>query len=723
MSGIAAVKRALASVLGADASGVELEERVLTIQVAAQIQLGWEWSGGWSELPGPWSPGRGCRVSSASEASDALEGEARAIFDGQLSVLIDRPDRWQASKSQTYELSPYGVELTCGTCRGSTRIRCGSCSGDGQVTCRACHGSRHMTCQSCRGAGNNRVNRNGTYHDVNCSPCGGSGKVNCGTCGSSGRVSCGTCQASGQVPCDGCAATGAVTRVFTGQVTVTPVVELQSLEEESKLISKLLRRHPRAAGACAQLDVPGDEDGQDAARFLGNLQIHQVEIHGRAETASAAFVGDHPEAFRIEGRLDFTVRSLVDSARRASEGGRPELEQLASDRPWISQLISESMGQHAPEGLKRFADAEARRAPDRTVGAIIRELISDSVDAEARDIVGGAIRKIIRATREEQGLVASKFLILAVFATLGLGIAALIAFVRDKLFLTLDPSEIGGWKSILTIVCALIWVLAAWGLFNRRMERFHRRVAAPSEPNGARREAIRQEKAEVRGGFVLLCGLSAGYAAFMLLAPPWPLNHPTTSATTTAAADDANAEAEAAYAAATAADAASAAAAAADAASAAALAADDAAAASISSPEPVVAQGELPAPVWQSPGYRRVEGTASPYTRPSAVRPESPRETAPPAISNPIWVRQPEMEFPARAASRGIEAGEVLLNCRASPSGTVTGCSIVFESPEGAGFGGAALSGMRRATVRPKEVNGEAWDSRIQFTARFRLEP
>ena len=115
------------------------------------------------------------------------------------------------------------------------------------------------------------------------------------------------------------------------------------------------------------------------------------------------------------------------------------------------------------------------------------------------------------------------------------------------------------------------------------------------------------------------------------------------------------------------------------------------------------------------------------YTGPPVIVPGPPPPPAPPApprpsvIRNPSWSRQPTVEFPERALSRGVESGTVVLNCLVQPNGSVTDCRIESENPSGAGFGQAAISGARRARVSPREVDGAATGARVTFTVRFRL--
>jgi len=92
-------------------------------------------------------------------------------------------------------------------------------------------------------------------------------------------------------------------------------------------------------------------------------------------------------------------------------------------------------------------------------------------------------------------------------------------------------------------------------------------------------------------------------------------------------------------------------------------------------------------------------------------------------IRNPSWLRQPSIEYPERAQSRGIERGRVSLNCAVNPNGSMSDCQITSEEPSGAGFGQAALAGARRARVSPREVDGAAVGARVTFNMTFVLGP
>ena len=63
--------------------------------------------------------------------------------------------------------------------------------------------------------------------------------------------------------------------------------------------------------------------------------------------------------------------------------------------------------------------------------------------------------------------------------------------------------------------------------------------------------------------------------------------------------------------------------------------------------------------------------------------------------------------YPSRAAEREQE-GRATISCKVTASGNLTGCSIVSESPKGAGFGSAAMQLSRLFRMSPRTVNGEA---------------
>ena len=114
-------------------------------------------------------------------------------------------------------------------------------------------------------------------------------------------------------------------------------------------------------------------------------------------------------------------------------------------------------------------------------------------------------------------------------------------------------------------------------------------------------------------------------------------------------------------------------------------------------------------------------------TSPEPVNDAAPVETVqpqPPAIiRNPSWSRQPSADqmtraYPDRAIAANV-AGSASLNCLVLPSGAVTDCNVLRETPGGYGFGRAAQGLSRHFRVNPRTVNGAAEGSRVNINLRF----
>lgn len=97
-----------------------------------------------------------------------------------------------------------------------------------------------------------------------------------------------------------------------------------------------------------------------------------------------------------------------------------------------------------------------------------------------------------------------------------------------------------------------------------------------------------------------------------------------------------------------------------------------------------------------------------------------PSRVRPPVITNPSWASQLRPTYPDRARERGL-SGSADLNCTVNPNGSVSGCSIVSETPAGAGFGRAALAAARSARLSPQTVDGVASGGSVRFTVPFNL--
>lgn len=96
-------------------------------------------------------------------------------------------------------------------------------------------------------------------------------------------------------------------------------------------------------------------------------------------------------------------------------------------------------------------------------------------------------------------------------------------------------------------------------------------------------------------------------------------------------------------------------------------------------------------------------------------------------IVNPTWAAMPDGEamaeaYPEFASMIGLE-GDVTLRCRVATGGSLSLCRPLVVVPEGVGFDRAALEMASGFQVNPRQVDGEATKSSVQFTIRFRLEP
>lgn len=82
-----------------------------------------------------------------------------------------------------------------------------------------------------------------------------------------------------------------------------------------------------------------------------------------------------------------------------------------------------------------------------------------------------------------------------------------------------------------------------------------------------------------------------------------------------------------------------------------------------------------------------------------------------PLITKPDWLRKPSGEdlanvWPAEASKKGV-GGKATIACTVNISGTLRDCKVVSETPEGLGFGPAALMLSGSFQMKPQTVDGK----------------
>ncbi|CAN5204777.1 hypothetical protein BH09PSE1_BH09PSE1_18740 [soil metagenome] len=104
---------------------------------------------------------------------------------------------------------------------------------------------------------------------------------------------------------------------------------------------------------------------------------------------------------------------------------------------------------------------------------------------------------------------------------------------------------------------------------------------------------------------------------------------------------------------------------------------------------------------------------------PAPLPPASAMDQNGNVIVNPTWAVRPAPEYPRTAMD--VDSGAVQLECVFAPSGQVTACTVLSETPAGKGFGRAAIAAAYKARIRPTAVDGVPTGGKIRFNNRFAL--
>lgn len=106
-------------------------------------------------------------------------------------------------------------------------------------------------------------------------------------------------------------------------------------------------------------------------------------------------------------------------------------------------------------------------------------------------------------------------------------------------------------------------------------------------------------------------------------------------------------------------------------------------------------------------------GCSPPVSAPAA------KDAGAPQAKASGWEVRPVPNFPLLATLRGSPDGFVELRCRSLPDRRVTDCEIISETPEGHGFGRAAISAARQGRLTP-EFTANGRGRRFVFPVTFR---
>jgi protein TonB len=131
--------------------------------------------------------------------------------------------------------------------------------------------------------------------------------------------------------------------------------------------------------------------------------------------------------------------------------------------------------------------------------------------------------------------------------------------------------------------------------------------------------------------------------------------------------------------------------------------------------DPFTPSREQPTPPRTPQREAESQEQAAPQLPPAPAAPSEPV-----VITSPTWIerpRNPERYYPRDAFMRGI-AGEVELDCDVDVAGRLS-CVVASETPEGQGFGDAALRIAGAHVMRPAMQDGAPVRGRYRMVVPF----
>ena len=139
-------------------------------------------------------------------------------------------------------------------------------------------------------------------------------------------------------------------------------------------------------------------------------------------------------------------------------------------------------------------------------------------------------------------------------------------------------------------------------------------------------------------------------------------------------------------------------------------------------PKPTVQHPQTPRPDAVSTVVQAIAASTVPLTA-SANAIAADGDRGPVLITRPYWLHVPtnlDRFYPARALERGVQ-GQAVVDCIVTPTGALSPCALVSETPSGWGFGGAALRIAPEYSMQPATRDGAPAEGRYRMVVPFAI--